>query len=534
MAESKGTPKTAKGHLAMFESAEIGASLTDRQFAHIKDGLRLRLIELQQKLRGCDAPVLVVLCGVRGAGVVDTVNLLNTWMDPRWIATNTFDEPTDEERERPRFWRFWRALPAAGTIGLYPGGWYEEPIANYCAEKCSRAAFSEYLQEIRRFEQTHAAEGALVLKFWLHLSKNEHARLTAKRRKDPLVGLRPSDTTWSTPEPYDSYVPAAASAISATNTVEAPWLIVEGGDDNFRRATVLTMFSDRLAHHLKHRKKVLKARRKTLASERKRGEKQRRKRKNNGTRLLKSAFAKLNMRACLTDAAYKKAFHREQFRLHELQGRCRVAGISTIVVMEGWDAAGKGGAIRRMSFALNARDYRIVPIAAPTDEERAHHFLWRFWRHLGRTGRVTIFDRSWYGRVLVERVEHLIEESAWRRAYDEINDFENQLTARRGIVVKIWLHISKEEQLARFKQRAKLAFKRWKLTDEDWRNRERWNDYEDAAQEAFDRTSSKSAPWTLIPANNKHYARINVMRTVSDAMQRALRAADGKRQETRR
>jgi polyphosphate:AMP phosphotransferase len=516
----------------MFETAEVGAALSDAAFREIRDRLRLDLIELQQRARTADFPTLVILSGIRGAGVVDTVNLLNTWMDPRWIATTAFDDPSDEERERPLFWRYWRCLPAAGTVGLVLGGWYQDPIAAYCDGAITRGAFDEQLLLIKSFERALADEGALILKFWLHLGKREQKRRLERQEKDPLVGLRASDNSWTTPTSYDSYIRAAGYALRQTMDGAAPWFIVEGGDDNFRRASVLSILAEGLRKHLKLRKRRLKdqakERRQAAKASRKLAERQKRSDKRNGKagRPVKAPVRKvldtLNMKVKLETVAYARAFHREQVRLHALQHRARELGLSTIVVFEGWDAAGKGGAIRRLTFALNARDYRIVPIAAPTDEERAHHYLWRFWRHIGRAGHMTIFDRSWYGRVLVERVENLATQEAWMRAYAEINDFEQQLTQHGAVVVKLWLHLTPEEQLKRFKQRAKLAHKRWKLTDEDWRNREKWENYEEAVNDMVSRTSTAAAPWHLVAANDKRYTRVKVLQTVADSMAAAL------------
>jgi polyphosphate kinase 2 (PPK2 family) len=225
--------------------------------------------------------------------------------------------------------------------------------------------------------------------------------------------------------------------------------------------------------------------------------------------------------------AHEKAaatIQRAQGRLNLLERQARAAGVSTILVFEGWDAAGKGGAIRRVTAALDARDYHIIPVAAPTDEERAQHYLWRFWRHLGRAGLVTIFDRSWYGRVLVERVEGFASEKEWMRAYAEINQFENQLAEHGIVLVKYWLHITSDEQLRRFTRRQSKVYKRWKLTDEDWRNRERWGAYEQAVNDMIERTSTREAPWTLVEANNKNFARMKVLQTMCDRLGRRLKA----------
>jgi AMP-polyphosphate phosphotransferase len=228
----------------------------------------------------------------------------------------------------------------------------------------------------------------------------------------------------------------------------------------------------------------------------------------------------------MTQSIPKKTFSTEleicQGRLNRLQRKAQARGVSTIMVFEGWDAAGKGGAIRRITGALDARSYQVIPIAAPTDEERAQHYLWRFWRHLSRAGRVTIFDRSWYGRVLVERVEGFATEQEWRRAYSEIGEFEEQLAEHGIVVVKFWVHITQDEQLRRFKAREKARYKRWKLTDEDWRNRAKWPDYERAVNEMVQRTSTRASPWTLVEGNDKYFARLKVLKTACDALKAAL------------
>ena len=219
---------------------------------------------------------------------------------------------------------------------------------------------------------------------------------------------------------------------------------------------------------------------------------------------------------------YRHALERLQGRLARLTRCKRFAGRALVLVFEGMDAAGKGGAIRRLTAALDARQYRVVPIGAPTDEERAQPYLWRFWRHVPRRGKVVIFDRSWYGRVLVERVEGFCSEADWMRAFGEINDFEDTLADAGAVVVKFWLAISQDEQLLRFEARAAEPHKRFKITDEDWRNRERWPSYERAVCDMIDRTSTERSPWTLVGADNKRHARIKVLRTVCERLEAAL------------
>jgi polyphosphate kinase 2 (PPK2 family) len=228
------------------------------------------------------------------------------------------------------------------------------------------------------------------------------------------------------------------------------------------------------------------------------------------------------MTRALSKNAFRKQILEQQGRLNLLQRKAQNHGHSVILVFEGWDAAGKGGAIRRVTSALDPRAYQVVPIAAPTDEERARHYLWRFWRHLSRAGCVTIFDRSWYGRVLVERVDGLATEAEWSRAYAEIEEFEEELTEHGIVLVKYWLHITRDEQERRFRDRATSPYKSWKLTDEDWRNREKWDAYELAVNDMVARTSSRQSPWHLIAANDKNAARVEVLRVACSAIERVL------------
>ena len=219
---------------------------------------------------------------------------------------------------------------------------------------------------------------------------------------------------------------------------------------------------------------------------------------------------------------YREKLRREQRRLSRLSVKAREAGLSSVLAFEGWDAGGKGGIIRRLTQAMAARDYAVHPTAAPTEEERAHHYLWRFWRELPGAGRMAIFDRSWYGRVLVERVEGFASAAQWRRAYSEIADFEDQLLESGVVLLKFWLHIDPDEQLRRFQAREETPYKKHKITRDDFRNRERWGDYLAAVDEMVERTHTRQAPWILVPANDKRWARIEVLRAVCRALEGAL------------
>ena len=230
----------------------------------------------------------------------------------------------------------------------------------------------------------------------------------------------------------------------------------------------------------------------------------------------------VDLTSTLDSRAYEARLAELQGRLHRRVDRARPKGITSVLVFEGWDAAGKGGVIRRITGALDVGEYHLAPIAAPSDEELAHHYLWRFWRRLPRPGKVVIFDRSWYGRVLVERVEGLTPEAVWQRAYEEINDFEANLVERGFVLEKFWLHVDREEQLRRFTEREKTSYKKYKITDEDHRNRERWDDYVSAVDDMVAHTSTDIAPWRLVPANDKRFARIAVLEAICDALARRL------------
>jgi polyphosphate kinase 2 (PPK2 family) len=219
---------------------------------------------------------------------------------------------------------------------------------------------------------------------------------------------------------------------------------------------------------------------------------------------------------------YEKAMAEAQLRLLRIQQQHYHHQRRALIVFEGWDAAGKGGAIRRLAEKLDPRGLRVWPIAAPTSEEQGRHYLYRFWKKLPTPQTWAIFDRSWYGRVLVERVEEFCAPAEWKRAYDEINEFERMLVKDGAVVVKIFLHISKKEQLRRFHERQHNPYKRWKISKDDWRNRRKWSDYEKAVDEMFEKTTTRRAPWTPIAGEHKWYARVAVCRAVADALEKAL------------
>ena len=516
----------------MFRTAELGQKVSKREFNQREPLLRQALLEAQANLRvNSDFPVIILFAGVDGGGKGDTVNVLNEWMDPRWLVTRAYDEPSDEERDRPEYWRFWRDLPPKGRIGLFLSSWYSQPILRRVHDKDSQAIFDDRLDRILAFEKALADDGALILKFWMHLSQDEQKRRLKKLEKDSLTSWRVTQQDWDHWHIYDRFEAAAERTIMRTSTGTAPWTIVEGVDPNYRSLTVGGIIRDEINRHIDnvHKKKLLleaqhkidEIEKQQAAAGTSTGE------GDESAGVIApltgaTVLSSLDMSLHLTKPEYKKQLKECQARLNQLHRKALKKKLSTILLFEGPDAAGKGGAIRRVTAALDARHYQVLPIAAPTDEERAQHYLWRFWRHLSRAGRINIFDRSWYGRVLVERVEGFASEAEWKRAYAEINEFEEELTDHGILLLKYWVHISKDEQLARFKLREETPHKRWKLTEEDWRNRERWDDYDWAVNDIVEHTSTHSAPWVLVEGNDKRYSRIKVISAFCDRLEAML------------
>jgi polyphosphate:AMP phosphotransferase len=502
----------------MFEAAELGRKVSKDEYKAREVTLREQLLDAQNALRaGPSCPAFIVFDGIDGAGKGETVNLLNSWMDPRWIVTTAFDDPSDEERERPEYWRYWRALAPNGRIGLFLSSWYTRPVLDRVHGRADRTRFEQRLNRIVEFEQMLADDGALILKFWMHLGRDAQQKRLKSLEKNPLTRWRVSKLDWKHWRLYDRFIGAAERSIRQTNRASAPWLIVDGEDPRHRSLTVAAAVRDAIQRHLQERSVVKSAPAAPPALTLDAGTT----RAKAGRRSV-SILSSLDMTRSVGRDKAGRELERHQGKLNVLQRKASNQGLSTILVFEGWDAAGKGGAVRRVTEALDARRYQVIPIAAPTDEERAHHYLWRFWRHLPRSGRVTIFDRSWYGRVLVERVERFATEKEWMRAYAEINQFELQLIEHGIVLLKFWLHVTNDEQLRRFKEREKTPYKSWKLTEEDWRNRTKWPQYEMAVNDMIEQTSTRDAPWTLVESNDKNYARLKIIKTICARLDKAV------------
>ncbi len=496
----------------MFESAELGHTISKAVYKKEADKLREALLDVQFDLAESKAfPVIVLIGGVDGAGKGEVANLLNEWMDPRQISTYAFGPPSQEELSRPPMWRFWRQLPPKGEIAIFFGSWYTAPIIGRAYGETKKTDLDNSIEDIVRFERMLTDEGALLIKLWFHLSKEKQKARIRTLQKNPKTRWRVTERDIQHLKLYDKFRNLSGHVIRETSTANAPWIVIEGYDANYRNLTAGKYIHDAIKKQLSNNKPS--------------------KQKSPAAPILEPIdklhiLKTLDLSKSLDKPDYTEQLEKYQRKFNLLTRHPKFRDMALVIVFEGADAAGKGGSIRRITHAVDARFYNVVPIAAPTDEESAQPYLWRFWRYIPSKGHITIFDRSWYGRVLVERVEGYCSEQDWMRAYAEINDFEDELIEHDTLVVKYWLQISPEEQLKRFEERQKIAFKRFKITDEDWRNRDKWEAYQIAVSDMVDRTSTGRAPWTLVEANDKYYARIKILDTLCEALESKLEKPD--------
>ena len=493
----------------MLESAEIGHRISKAAYAREEPRLREALLNAQYDLgQSGRGPVLLIISGVEAGGRGETANQLTAWMDPRHIRVQAFGPRTPEETARPPAWRYWRGLPAKGKVGIFMNAWYREMLAARLRGAIDDGELHARMAAIRQHERMLTDEGIVLLKFWIHLSKAAQKKRLRQLEGNARTSWRVTREDWNRSRLYAGSHDLWEHTLRETSTGEAPWYVVEGADERYRNLSVGKILLDAMQRTLAAKKRPAPRHALTPTTPA----------VIDNVKLIRD----LDLTKTISSQEYERGIERFQGKLAKLTRNVRFADHSLVLVFEGADAAGKGSAIRRVTAALDARQYVIVPIAAPTDEERAHPYLWRFWRQVPPRGGIVIFDRSWYGRVLVERVERLCSVTDWMRAYDEINQFEEQLTTAGAVIVKFWLQISPAEQLRRFREREKTAFKRFKITEEDWRNRTKAKAYVAALGDVVDRTSTEIAPWTLVEAEDKRYARLKVLKTIARRLEAAL------------
>lgn len=488
----------------MFDSARLPQKMDKKTFKKLEPELREDLLSGQlEMIEKASFSTIIVVDGLDGAGKGEAVARLYEWMDARHLVCNAYGEPMQESRLRPPLWRYWRDLPAKGETAIVFGSWYQRPLRDRIYGKIDDDSFEHELGRIERFEEMLANEGVLLLKFWFLLPKKDQERRLKKVRKKNAARHVLAD--WATLKNHAKASKVGEEIILQTSRGHAPWFVIPSQDPEYRDAALAQTVSQAIKAKLKDGHPTAVAAPPIV-----------------GGLQRQSAVDAIDLTARIEKKEYHQRRAELQQRLSDLSDSKAFSKTGMVLVFQGNDAAGKGGAIRRVIRPLDPRIYKVHPISAPSDEEKARPYLWRFWRRVPRRGHIAIFDRSWYERVLVERVEGFASHDDWLRAYSEINEFEHELTSFGYIVCKFWLAISADEQLRRFKAREDTAYKQHKITDDDWRNRLKWDQYAIAAGDMVDRTSSHFAPWTLVSSEDKRHARIEVLQTICDRLEAEL------------
>ncbi len=492
----------------MLDTLDLERSLDKDTYHAQMQSLMTQLRSLQTACWEKNLTMLIVLEGWAAAGKGTLVKKLVNCMDPRGFSVHPTLAPTEEEQRYPFLWRFWQKLPEEGDIAVFYHSWYTHVLEDRLLKRVEADQVLTRMRDINAFERQLVDDGAAIAKFWIHLGKKELKRRLKSYAKDPTNAWRVRKEDWKQQKHHDRYSTLAEDMIIHTSTGVAPWTLVEGNCQRWARIKVLSHVAAKLTEVLDQQHLVIPSSQTPLQETLEPTE--------------PNILATVDLQLKLSDEEYKTQLKQEQKHLRQLQQALHEYQLPVLAIFEGWDAAGKGGAIKRITDTLDPRSYQVQPFAAPTDEEKAHQYLWRFWRRLPTAGTIGIFDRSWYGRVLVERIEGFATDIEWRRAYREINEFENSLVTAGYVLLKFWLHIDLDEQLHRFRERENDPFKHHKITDEDWRNREKWTFYEVAVNQMLQRTSTSLAPWTVIPANDKQYARVEVLRTLNQSIEQAI------------
>jgi polyphosphate:AMP phosphotransferase len=497
----------------MLEHIDLDRRVGKKEFKEAEDEWEIRLGQLQRAARDAGIPVIIVFEGWDAAGKGTLINNLILPLDPRGLKVHSTLEPTEEEALRPFLWRPWIRTPQHGRIAIFDRSWYRQLLTERVEGGLRGDRLRRSVEDICAFERQLADDGAVIVKLFLHISKKEQKKRFEKLRKHKTTAWRVTESDLRRHKKYDEYLEAANEMLTDTDAEHAPWTIVEARDERFATLKIFNTVALALQRRLAEQDDKPASDAAPPAAQKAAMPEQ----------LRSNILEGVDLDQTLEKDEYKDRLKAAQKELRKLEHRIYMERQGVVIVYEGWDAAGKGGNIRRLVRQLDPRGYEVVPIAAPNDIEKAHHYLWRFWTQMPKAGHITLFDRSWYGRVLVERVEGFCSEHQWRRAYREINEMERHVTNFGHLVLKFWLHVSPEEQLRRFEARQQTEHKQWKITDEDWRNRKRWDQYEAAVEEMLFRTSTPDAPWTIIESDCKRFARVKTIETVCDAIKTALK-----------
>ena len=508
----------------MLENVDLSKKLSKEEYKEKMSHLETRIGQLQRECKALKIPIMIVFEGFGAAGKGLQIGRLIQSMDPRGFHVFPIKNETEEERMHPFLWRFWTKTPEKGRIAIYDGSWYRRALIDRFEKRTKEKELPEAFHSINSFEKQLTDDGTVIIKLFLDISRKEQKKRFEKLQKNKETAWRVTQGDLERNAKYNEYAAMMEDMLFKTDTDYAPWTIIEATDRRFATVkiytTVIKAMADQIEKLARQKKKVT-ADQETedhmnVSEVAREADKELRE-------LQVSILSKADLSLKYSREEYEEKLDKLQKKIEKLHGELYRRRIPVVLGFEGWDAGGKGGAIKRLTAKMDARGYAVNPTASPNDIEKAHHYLWRFWRAMPKAGHVAIFDRTWYGRVMVERIEGFCTKEEWQRAYKEINDMEKDLYDAGAVVIKFWMHIDKDEQERRFRERQENPEKQWKITDEDWRNREKWDQYEDAVNEMLLRTSTDYAPWVVVEGNDKYYARVKVLKTVVDAIEERLK-----------
>lgn len=463
-----------------------------------------RLAGQQMMIKERGLPVLVLFEGWGTAGKGSVLGKVIRNIDPRFFKVAAMDVPTQEERRKPFLYRHFVKIPEAGKFMFLDSGWMDEVTGECLDGTLKEKDYKKKVESIKRFERQLTDNGYLVMKFFFHISQKEQ-----KKRIDALKSDK--NTSWRVGEKdswqnrhYDKCLSVFDRYLNDTNLPADPWYIIDAKSRKWAQLQVLETLVSGIDTALKNSAMAVPLLQNVFPLER------------------MPKLDEIDLDKAVTQEEYRAELDRLQEKLGHLHNKLYRKKVPVIIAYEGWDAAGKGGNIKRITEALDPRGFEVHPIASPEPHEKARHYLWRFWNRLPKTGHIAVFDRTWYGRVMVERLEGFCRENDWQRAYNEINEFERELADWGAVIIKFWVQIDKDTQLARFNERQNTPAKQWKITEEDWRNREKWDLYEGAVNEMLQKTNTTYAPWHILESNDKRYARLKALRIVIESIEKAL------------
>jgi polyphosphate:AMP phosphotransferase len=495
----------------MLEKIDLTKKVNKSDYKPLMTDLERRIGKLQRQAQDAEIPIIILFEGWDAAGKGTLINRLTLALDPRGFTVYPIHPPNEEERYRPFLWRFWTRIPGRKRIAIFNRSWLGRILEDRVDKKIKTSTFVKAFADVNSMERQLHNDGYLIIKFFLHISKKEQKHRFKNLDSNPATAWRVKDRDLAHHKQYERFEQLYEEMLAKTSTDVAPWNIIEAHDRRYATLKIFKIVTEAIQQKIEEKKQQNKRKQATAQPV------------IQLPVLFDSILDRVDLTLSMSRKDYENDLKKYQERIRDLEHEVYVQRIPVVIVYEGWDAAGKGGNIKRLVQRMDPRGYEVVPIGAPNEIELQHHYLWRFRKHFPKAGHFVIFDRSWYGRVLVERVEGFCTEAEWKRAYSEINEMEEHWANFGAVIVKFWIHISQKEQLERFKSREKLEYKRWKITEEDWRNRDKWGQYKEAVDEMLFRTSTTYAPWTIIEANSKLYARIKALKTVIKAVEAGIK-----------